>query len=170
MPSRYLDSSKTSGLEANMRTVPPGHCNWCGKPVPRKNQRFCPGVVTHEYQSTDGAGKKHTHRTRSYSCYYAFFSYWVKVPRFKRVVFVRDNFTCQACGVRPTWVNKHGVELPDINQLACDHIHPFSKGGATELKNLQTLCRKCNAKKKDKVGWVPQPALFDNNLMEVSNG
>jgi 5-methylcytosine-specific restriction protein A len=156
---RYLSSTVVSKLEANLTVVPPGYCNWCGKPVPRKNQRFCPGVVTHEYTSTDISGKKHVHRDRRYDCYNAFFSYWARIPRFKRVVFVRDKFTCRACGAKPVWVNKHGVEFPNVGQLACDHIYPYSKGGKTELKNLQTLCRKCNAKKRAKTDWAPQLVL-----------
>ena len=48
-------------------------------------------------------------------------------------VWQRDNFTCQYCGKR---------EL-----LTVDHIIPESKGGKTELNNLQTLCKSCNARK-----------------------
>jgi len=48
-------------------------------------------------------------------------------------VWGRDNFTCQECGSRKC--------------LTIDHIFPESKGGKTELNNLQTLCKKCNNKK-----------------------
>jgi len=52
-------------------------------------------------------------------------------------VWGRDNFTCQKCGSR--------------KNLAIDHIHPESKGGKTELDNLQTLCGKCNREKGNKI-------------------
>ncbi len=45
-------------------------------------------------------------------------------------VWERDNFTCLVCGRR--------------RYLSIDHIIPESKGGKTELSNLQTLCRPCN--------------------------
>ncbi|GAH64450.1 unnamed protein product [marine sediment metagenome] len=116
---------------------------------------------------TDRAGKKHVHRTRRYDCYNAFFAYWVRIPRFKRVVFLRDNFTCKLCGARRTWTNGYGIEFPDLGQLACDHIHPYSKGGKTELKNLQTLCRKCNAKKGDKVDWKPDGEVTLDEWLQI---
>ena len=52
-------------------------------------------------------------------------------------VWERDNFTCQWCGVR--------------RDLSVDHIVPRSKLGATTLDNLQTLCRSCNSKKRDRL-------------------
>jgi len=52
-------------------------------------------------------------------------------------IFRRDNFTCQICG------NQEFLEL--------DHIIPISKGGKEEENNYQTLCKKCNVSKKDKV-------------------
>ncbi len=48
-------------------------------------------------------------------------------------VLQRDNFTCKHCGSR-----KH---------LEADHVIPESNGGETTMENLQTLCKKCNAKK-----------------------
>lgn len=159
--SRYLNSDETKGLESGLVTVPKGFCNWCGKPVQRKNQRFCSGIPTGDsYRRWDINGKPHEIKYRIYKCYNMMFHYWVIIPRFKRVVFVRDNFTCQACGKRPTWINEHGLIFPDVRKLACDHIHPYSKGGKTELNNLQTLCSKCNGKKKDKTNWTPQPELI----------
>jgi len=51
-------------------------------------------------------------------------------------VFEKDNFKCVFCGSE--------------DKLQVDHIIPFSKGGKTILKNLQTLCWKCNSGKKAK--------------------
>lgn len=52
-------------------------------------------------------------------------------------VFERDAYRCQHCD---GWID-----------LCVDHIHPYSKGGTSELDNLQTLCRPCNSKKKDRI-------------------
>jgi hypothetical protein len=54
--------------------------------------------------------------------------------RFK--VLQRDQFQCVGCGASPS--KTAGVELH------VDHIKPWSKGGETELNNLQTLCKICN--------------------------
>lgn len=59
--------------------------------------------------------------------------------RFK--VMLRDNFTCQHCGASPA--KQLGVELH------IDHIIPWSKGGETTLRNLQTLCSNCNLGKSN---------------------
>lgn len=52
----------------------------------------------------------------------------------------RDNFTCQSCGSR--------------RFLQIDHIYPKSKGGPTIRENLQTLCKRCNSRKSDRVQKV----------------
>lgn len=54
-------------------------------------------------------------------------------PDVRWAVWERDNFTCKACGTR--------------QNLSIDHIKPESKGGTTELDNLQTLCKPCNSRK-----------------------
>lgn len=52
-------------------------------------------------------------------------------------VWERDNFTCKFCGSR-----KH---------LTIDHVLPESKGGNLSLANLQTLCKRCNSKKGNRI-------------------
>lgn len=59
--------------------------------------------------------------------------------RFK--VMQRDNFKCAICGSSP-------AKDPSV-ELHIDHIIPWSKGGETEIDNLQTLCSKCNLGKSD---------------------
>ena len=55
------------------------------------------------------------------------------------VVFERDNFTCQYCGI----TRAEGA------RLMVDHIVPFSKGGKTIIDNLTTACFFCNLGKRD---------------------
>jgi hypothetical protein len=61
--------------------------------------------------------------------------------RLRVQVFTRDRFTCQYCGNSPA---------KDLSiTLHIDHKIPWSKGGATNLENLQTLCSKCNLGKSN---------------------
>jgi len=58
-------------------------------------------------------------------------------PRFrKRVLFNRDNWQCQYCGVKLDW---HSITI--------DHVTPRSRGGTTCWKNCVAACKKCNSKK-----------------------
>ena len=50
--------------------------------------------------------------------------------------FDRDGYMCLVCKSR--------------KNLTADHVIPVSKGGKTELNNLQTLCQPCNSKKGTK--------------------
>ena len=52
-------------------------------------------------------------------------------------VYARDGFRCLYC------------ETSD--DLSIDHIFPVCLGGTNALTNLQTLCRPCNSRKKDRV-------------------
>lgn len=58
-------------------------------------------------------------------------------PEIKWAVWERDNFTCKHCGSH--------------QMLTTDHVIPVSKGGKPTLKNLQTLCKKCNGTKGSKL-------------------
>lgn len=58
-------------------------------------------------------------------------------PRFrKRVLFNRDNWQCQYCGINL-----------DYKTITIDHVHPRSKGGGTDWKNCVSACKRCNLKK-----------------------
>ena len=54
---------------------------------------------------------------------------------------VRDNFKCVLCGASPA--------VNPLCRLHIDHIHPYSKGGATTFENLRTLCESCNIGKSN---------------------
>lgn len=54
-------------------------------------------------------------------------------------VMKRDGFKCVFCGA-----------TKDTDRLVIDHVFPVSKGGKTEMRNLQTLCWTCNTGKGDK--------------------
>jgi len=53
-------------------------------------------------------------------------------------VLQRDQFQCKYCHDKSSEARLH-----------VDHIIPVSRGGLTELKNLQTLCEACNLGKGD---------------------
>lgn len=54
----------------------------------------------------------------------------------RRNIFLRDDYTCQYCGVRPA-----------LRELNLDHVQPRSRGGPTSWENLVTSCRPCNLDK-----------------------
>lgn len=54
----------------------------------------------------------------------------------REFVFDRDGRACRQCGA--------------TEDLALDHIHPWSLGGPDTAENLQVLCRPCNSRKGDK--------------------
>lgn len=54
-------------------------------------------------------------------------------------VLKKYNFKCSACGKSVNEV-----------KLQIDHIIPVSKGGKTEISNLQTLCEQCNSGKSNR--------------------
>ena len=60
-------------------------------------------------------------------------------------VLIRDNYTCVYCGSK--------------EDLAIDHIFPFSRGGSNESDNLQVLCRDCNSSKSNS---IPKEYSKDN--------
>lgn len=85
-----------------------------------------------------------------------------RVPhKLRYQVLMRDRFRCRACGRSPA------TDL--LVELEIDHITPFSKGGATTLENLQTLCKECNIG-KGSLGSTPDfPLNYNHNLLNLLN-
>ena len=61
----------------------------------------------------------------------------IRVRLTRREVFMRDNFTCQYCGVR-------------THDLTIDHVIPRSRGGPHTWENVVSACRTCNHRKGGK--------------------
>ena len=57
----------------------------------------------------------------------------------KRTIYEQQGGVCACCGKKCEYEEMEG-----------DHITPWSKGGKTELANLQMLCRDCNRRKSNK--------------------
>lgn len=64
----------------------------------------------------------------------------IKTKVFETAIDKNGLYYCKGCN------KKHKSK----RWLQIDHIKPISKGGKTNLKNLQILCIKCNRKKSDK--------------------
>jgi hypothetical protein len=62
-------------------------------------------------------------------------------PGVRSKVLARDGYRCRHCGI--------SADLGAV--LHVDHIIPVSKGGTSDLSNLQTLCQDCNLGKTNRM-------------------
>jgi len=75
-------------------------------------------------------------------------------------IFKRDRYTCQYCGRK---LQK--------SEETIDHVHPRSKGGRHEWKNLVTACKPCNSSKSHKslhesgLKLLKQPTVPTKNML-----
>lgn len=69
---------------------------------------------------------------------------WHQQPCTRRGVLLRDQLTCQYCGVQP-----------GRTALSLDHVVPRSQGGETRWENVVVACRACNHRKG---GRTPEQA------------
>jgi len=139
---RYLPAHQVKLDTKIPMFAPKGCCQWCGKALPKGYRRFCPPEQVGHYPNL-----------RYRICAGAYSMFWYSISAFKRAVFIRDNFTCQACGAKPM-ISRGSFEIPNVHQLHCDHIKPVARGGLTETDNLQTLCENCNLRKGTKEQYV----------------
>ena len=108
-----------------------GRCGLCGSPVKRKGTFWC------------------SDRCRNFLGFLE--DPW---PTFRRMVYERDEHTCQDCGRQMQYVP------PDLGMgdttpgywvdfyWVVDHITPIALGGPQfDLSNLQLLCPECNTTK-----------------------
>ncbi|MFQ3583430.1 MAG: HNH endonuclease [Cyanobacteriota bacterium] len=58
----------------------------------------------------------------------------------REYILQRDGFRCLGCG-----------KTASQAKLQIDHIVPIAHGGSNDISNLQTLCRDCNLRKKDRL-------------------
>lgn len=70
----------------------------------------------------------------------------VAIPFRRKDVFERDNYQCKMC---MCVVQKVSIYAHDAAEI--DHIIPISRGGPHTIDNAQTLCRRCNAIKSDRI-------------------
>ena len=82
-----------------------------------------------------------------------------------RTLFGRDRYVCAYCG----------GHFANFRELSRDHIIPRSRGGPNTWMNIVTSCRKCNARKGDRllkeVGmeliYVPYvPCHYENLILQ----
>ncbi len=76
-------------------------------------------------------------------------------PKLRAYILVRDNCTCQYCGVQMSPVSLH-----------VDHVLPISKGGGHNEKNLKTSCMPCNMKKR---GIAPKMSANKKKILQVGH-
>ncbi|MBA7588644.1 hypothetical protein ES708_30709 [subsurface metagenome] len=153
MSVRYLEADQVKLQASAPAFVEPSHCQWCNKPLTGKATKYC--RPTEEWKTR----YRYNYVELAISeCYLYFNNWWYSRPAFVRATFIRDNFTCQECGLHPMREDKPW--LPDLSQLECDHIIPLAKGGRTEMSNLQTLCQKCNRGKGIKVADDVERAII----------
>lgn len=68
--------------------------------------------------------------------------------RKRKALIKRDGLNCAECGVEMKVNLETGrIDLRSSKGATIDHIRPRSKGGGSELENLQLLCRSCNNEK-----------------------
>lgn len=98
----------------------------------RRNGKFI-GVMNHEVRKKGDVVTPKKKKRRV--------TYVLSTPlRAKRKrVYENDGWKCTNCGET------------DITKLSLDHIHPKSKGGKGHVANLQTLCKRCNSLKGDRI-------------------
>ena len=72
-------------------------------------------------------------------------------------VYYRDEYCCQRCGAQGGFGGRV--------VLSVDHFIPVESGGTDEMKNLVTLCKRCN---KDKGSQDPKDYLSQDEYARIT--
>lgn len=84
-----------------------------------------------------------------------------KVHFSRRMLYKRDEYTCQYCGCKPK-----------SSELTLDHVQPKSRGGKTKFDNCVLACVECNSFKADrtpeeaKMKLLRKPKRPQQNLLK----
>jgi len=118
-----------------------GHCIACRRPTRTQYHQMHPNEV---YVS------KHNYRARRENAAATLTAEeWLDLKALY-------NHTCLCCGRKE----------PDIT-LTMDHVVPISKGGASNIENIQPLCNSCNSSKRTKI--IDYRIQFRSTVESVSN-
>lgn len=120
-------------------------CLGCGRVVIGTAAKLkCLSCVRKEsrasYRAKHGRVKKHRERAKRFGVSYE--------PINPMVVFDRDGWRCQVCGIRTP---KRLRGSFDAAAPELDHRIPMSRGGSHTWDNVQTCCRSCNSRKGDSI-------------------
>lgn len=63
----------------------------------------------------------------------------------RRLVYLRDNFICQECGVKCISRRLADRQKDYRYVIQCHHKIPYAVGGTNDLDNLITLCLSCHS-------------------------
>jgi 5-methylcytosine-specific restriction endonuclease McrA len=74
----------------------------------------------------------------------------------KRNIFLRDEYTCQYCGVEVTEAT-----------ATLDHVHPVSLGGKTTWENSATACKSCNYRKAAHTKMKPKKVPYKPHFWDL---
>jgi 5-methylcytosine-specific restriction endonuclease McrA len=73
---------------------------------------------------------------------------YLEVPLTRKNILLRNNYTCQYCGVQ------------DRKNMTVDHVIPKSMGGKSTWENLVCACKECNSKKRGRLPHEAQMKLL----------
>jgi len=134
------------------------NCLMCGKRVLTqpaqmvyRNRKNCSKACYHAMRHIQALERRKTYTKHQLD---RLARYSPEAQQWRKAVFERDNYTCQICGIRGSY-------------LEADHIKPFAFFPELrfELYNGRTLCRSCHD--KTKVGYKKMRELYEKDTIET---